>query len=160
MSHLSKSNLNLAACSLLLVAFLAAVPHAAAQTHGYGFLGAATPADGAFRYGIGGNWAFTPHATLGAEVGGMKVDGFNGTVASGNAGYHIHGRVDEGLDPFVTGGFTIVRMGGETSAFANLGGGLQYWFHPRAAFRVEFRGYLGGQDVSSFSEFRFGLALR
>lgn len=134
-----------------------------AQSHGYGFAGATIgdrPLSGAFRYGIGGGWAVAPHVTIGGEVGGLRGDGTNGAVLSGNVGVHFRRRVDTGLDPFVTGGITGARAGGENGVWGNIGGGVNYWCRPRLGFRGEFRGYPGGQDLNSFSEFRFGISFR
>ena len=146
--------------NLLPLLFCAAitVSMAHAQTHGYGFIGPAfngNPRGSAFRYGMGGAWATTRHITLGGEMGGIDSSGL---LASGNAGVHFTpGKI---ADPFVTGGISYARSGGENAAFANIGGGLNYWFRSRIGARFEYRGYLGGQDLKNFSEFRFGVSFR
>ncbi|MEN6537161.1 MAG: hypothetical protein ABFD60_07215 [Bryobacteraceae bacterium] len=148
---------------LLPVVLLLVASPAYTQTHGYGFAGIGIgddmPGNGALRYGLGGNWAVIPNLTLGGELGGYHKDSRGGIIASGNVGIHFRGTAPTGLDPFVTGGITGARIGDERSGrYANLGGGLNYWFRPRVGFRVEFRGYLAGSGVESFSEIRFGLA--
>lgn len=152
-------SLRLPFCILLLLFCTAlTVSTAKAQTHGYGFMGPAfnSNAEGsAFRYGLGGAWKIAPHVTFGGEFGGFGSSGF---LASGNVGAHFTPKA--AFDPFVTGGVSYARSGGEGAAFANIGGGVNYWFRPRLAVRVEYRGYIGGQDLKSFSEFRFGIAFR
>ncbi|MEN6537160.1 MAG: hypothetical protein ABFD60_07220 [Bryobacteraceae bacterium] len=149
---------------LSLLFLVVVVPHAYTQTHGYAFAGSTVgidaPDSNAFRYGIGGNWGFLRHLTLGGEAGGLHEDGNEGMLASGNVGFHFRGNVETGFDPFVTAGLTGIYVGGETSGYTNIGGGLNYWFRPRIGFRVEFRGYPGGEDRNGFSEFRFGIAFR
>jgi hypothetical protein len=133
-----------------------------AQSHGYGFAGV-TMGDkslqSALRYGLGGAFAVLPRLTIGGEAGGFQKSG-TGLLASGNLGLHFRRHVETGFDPFATGGLTGVRIGGETGLYANVGGGFNQWFRPRAAFRLEFRGYPGRQDLSSFSEIRFGISFR
>ena len=134
------------------------------QSHGYGFAGAMIGGNkgsvqSAFRYGIGGGWAVAPHVTVGGEVGGVQKDGIDAMV-SVNVGVHFRRRVETGFDPFVTGGITGARFGGESGILRNIGGGINYWFRPRVGFRTEFRGYPGGRDLNSFSEFRVGISFR
>lgn len=115
------------------------------------------PPGGGFRYGLGGAWAIAPRVTAGVEIGGIRKHG-NGMIGSGNLGFHF--RQDPmGLDPFITGGFTYARLGGN-GFYVNLGGGANYWFRPRVGLRAEFRAYPGGADLSSFSEIRFGVSFR
>lgn len=133
-----------------------------AQSHGYGFAGAALgdrALQGAVRYGLGGGLVVAPHVTIGCEVGGLQKDGA-GVIISGNAGVHLRRRVDIGFDPFLTGGITGVRIGGETGVYANVGGGFNYWFLSRVGLRGEVRGYPGGKDLNSFLDFRIGVSFR
>lgn len=135
---------------------------ARSQTHGYGFVGGTfidRSQDAAFRYGIGGAAAVAPHWTLGGEVGALR-NGYSGIIVSGNVGFHFRRSRESGLDPFVTGGVTGVRTGGETGLYGNLGLGSNYWFHDRVGVRGEFRAYPGGQDMRSFWEVRFGVCFR
>ena len=115
--------------------------------------------ESALRYGLGGAFAIVPRLTIGGEAGGFQRNG-TGALASGNLGVHFRRRVETGFDPFATGGITGVRIGGETGLYANFGGGFNHWFRPRAALRLEFRGYPGRQDLNSFSEIRFGISFR
>lgn len=138
-------------------------PCAYAQSHGYGFggvtLGEQAPGDGALRLGLGGNWRVLPHVTVGGEAGTIQKDG-TGAILSATAGVHLRQRVETGADPFFAAGITGARLRGETGVYGNFGGGINYWFRPRIAFRAEFRGYAGGSDLNSFSEFRFGISFR
>ena len=113
----------------------------------------------ALRCGLGGAFAIVPRLTIGGEAGAFYKNGI-GMLASGSLGVHLRRSVETGFDPFATGGITGLRIGSETGLYANVGGGFNYWFRPRAAFRLEFRGYPAGQDLKSFSEIRFGISFR
>lgn len=148
--------------SLFVALLFVCLQPLAAQTHGYAFAGPAfngSGMDGAFRYGMGAGFKIAPHVTAGGEVGGIRDNG-SGVVVSGNLGVHLRRHVESGLDPFVTGGVTGLRVGGESGAYANFGGGANYWLRRHVGVRAEFRTYPGGQDLNSFSEFRFGISLR
>jgi hypothetical protein len=100
-----------------------------------------------------------PRVALGGEVGGIRKSG-SGLIASANLSLHLRERVESGFDPFFTGGITGARFADETGVYGNIGGGLNHWVRPRLGVRVEFRGYPGGKDLNSFSEFRFGFSFR
>ncbi|MBI1352729.1 MAG: hypothetical protein GC160_00175 [Acidobacteria bacterium] len=141
---------------------IACLPGLQAQSHGYGFVGSTigdAPLDGAFRYGLGAAWAVFPHVTFGGEIGRVKSNG-GGLIASGNVGVHLRRRAASGFDPFVTGGLTGAKVYGETAAWTNVGGGVNYWFQSHLALRGEFRTYRGGSDRNGFSELRFGISIR
>ena len=148
---------------LVAVALLLFTESAYAQTHGYGVVGATTTGSDAvkngFRYSVGGGWAIAPRVLVGGEFGGLQKDGA-GAIASGNIGVHFRRRVETGVDPFVTGGVSGVRFGGETGVFANIGGGINYWIGSHVGLRAEFRGYPSGKDLDGFSEVRVGIAFR
>ena len=112
--------------------------------------------DGAFRYGLGGEARLAPLMTAGGEIGGISQDGA-GILASGNVSVHIP--AGSHIDPFVTGGFSVGHKR-ETGLWVNIGGGVNYWFQRRVGVRAEFRGYPGGYHLSSFGEFRLGIAFR
>jgi hypothetical protein len=142
----------------LCAGLLLAAASGRAQSLGYGFIGAtAGDLSGAFRYGMGGEWATAPHISVGGEIGGIQKNS-SGVVISGNLTSHIPWR--GALDPFVTGGISVAHLGGSTGAYGNLGGGVNYWWSSHLAFRGEFRGYLGGGDLPGFGEFRFGISFR
>jgi hypothetical protein len=130
-----------------------------AQSLGYGFIGAtAGDLSGAFRYGLGAEWATAPHISIGGEIGGLQKN-TSGLLVSGNLTGHIPPR-GSALDPFVTGGISVAHLSHTTGAYGNLGGGVNYWWNSHLAFRGEFRGYLGGGDLPGFAEFRFGISFR
>jgi len=97
--------------------------------------------------------------TIGGEVGFIAKDSNVGPVISGNLAYHLAG-MRHGFDPFLVGGLTGVHVFGLTGMYLNLGAGFNYWFAPRFAFRTEFKGYAGGQDLGGFTEIRVGLTFR
>lgn len=63
-------------------------------------------------------------------------------------------------DPFLTGGVSGARISGVGGLYVNLSAGVNYWFRPHLAFRGEFKGYPGGQDLRGFAEFRFRVTFR
>lgn len=132
-----------------------------AQSHGYAFFGTTLDdgnfSSGVYRYGAGGNWSVFPRVTLGGEVGGVQ---HRGIILSGNTGFHFRRHVEHGFDPFVTVGVSGMYVSGASALYANLGGGVNYWFLRRLGARVEFRTYRGGTDLNDFSEFRFGVSFR
>jgi hypothetical protein len=130
-----------------------------AQSLGYGFIGAtAGDLSGAFRYGLGAEWATAPHLSIGGEIGGLQKNS-SGLLVSGNLTGHLR-PIGSALDPFVTGGISVAHISHTTGAYGNVGGGVNYWWNSHLAFRGEFRGYLGGGDLPGFGEFRFGISFR
>lgn len=116
------------------------------------------PPGGGFRYGLGGSWSIAPRVAANAEIGGINKHG-SGMIGSGNLSFHFK-QDPMGFDPFLTGGFSYVRMYSRNGYYVNLGGGANYWFRPRVGLRAEFRAYPGGGDLNSFSEIRFGVSFR
>lgn len=115
--------------------------------------------DGAGRFGAGLDFRLGPRLDLGGELGTIHK-GDVGILASANLTYHIAGRRRREWDPFLTGGVSGARISGVGGLYVNLGAGVNYWFRPRLAFRGEFKGYPGGQDLGGFAEFRFGVTFR
>lgn len=83
-------------------------------------------------------------------------DGFG--VASFNAYGHLLGSGRK-LDPFVTGGYSVLWSAGHVNA-GNFGGGLNYWFAKHFGLRVEARDHLrdAGRLVQYFGV-RFGVTI-
>jgi hypothetical protein len=116
--------------------------------------------DGAGRFGVGVDFNLAPHFDVGGEIGTIHKNDV-GVLASGNLSYHFtRPRRREELDPFLTIGLSGARISGTSGFYLNLGGGVNYWFTSRVAFRGEFKGYPGGQDLGGFAEFRFGVTFR
>ena len=117
--------------------------------------------DGAGRFGVGLDFRLSPEFDLGAELGTIHKNDV-GILASGNLTYHFTRprRRDGEWDPFLVGGVSGARLSGTGGLYLNLGGGVNYWFRRRWAFRAEFKGYPGGQDLGGFAEFRFGATFR
>lgn len=133
------------------------------RSFGYGFIGStfggpSSGPGGGFRYGIGGETPIARQLTVGGEIGGIQQHG-SGAVASGNLAYHFDTR-SRGVDPFVTGGVSGVWLHERSAAYANLGGGVNYWVDRQWGVRAEFRGYPGGSSLGGFGEFRFGVVFR
>jgi hypothetical protein len=135
-----------------------------AQTVNSGFVyGGATfgkrRMDGAGRFGAGLDFRLGPRLDLGGELGTIHK-GDVGILASANLTYHMAPQRHREWDPFLTGGVSAARISGVGGLYVNLGAGANYWVRRRVAFRGEFRGYPGGQDLGGFAEFRFGVTFR
>ena len=117
--------------------------------------------EGAGRFGVGLDFRLTPHLDLGGEIGTIHKHDV-GVLASGNITYHFNRARSrrDGWDPFLTGGVSGARISGTSGLYLNLGAGVNYWMSPRWAFRGEFKGYPGGQDLGGFAELRFGVTFR
>ncbi len=116
--------------------------------------------DGAGRFGVGLDFHLTPRLDLGGEIGSIHKHDV-GILGSGNLTYHFNRpRRHEEWDPFLVGGISGARISGVSGLYVNLGVGANYWLTPRFAFRGEFKGYPGGQDLGGFAEVRFGVTFR
>jgi hypothetical protein len=124
--------------TLLLVMAIPAVA-AAQHSHGYGFVapGGASccgHTSATLHVGGGGEGILGKGIGIGAEIGALgDTRSFEYSaigVFSANGYYHfVHG-TDIKLDPFFTGGYTLIFRSGYASLF-NFGGGINYWFHRR-----------------------------
>ena len=92
--------------------------------------------------GFGGEGVFRNGLGVGGEIGYTTpwksfTDGIG--IASLNGSYHFGSR--NRIDPFVTGGYTLLFRSGHVNAF-NLGAGVNYWFASRLGLKVEFRDHI------------------
>lgn len=81
-------------------------------------------------------------------------------IASFDGGYHL--LRESRLDPFASAGYSLIFRDYTANAF-NFGGGLNYWFDPGMALRVEFRDHLRGANTAPSVHYwgiRIGLAFR
>ena len=114
------------------------------------------------QFGVGGEAVLKKGIGVGAELGALAFrDDFAGTVLgvlSPNGYYHFrHGRGVR-VDPFVTAGYSLLFRTGHAN-YANYGGGVTYWFHPRLGARLEFRDQINTLGtIEHFWGVRFGLA--
>jgi hypothetical protein len=112
------------------------------------------------QFGFGGEGVIGKGIGAGAEIGAVGptsslADSLG--VLSVNGYYHgIHGK-DIRLDPFFTGGYTLMFRAG-TMNLGNFGGGSNYWFSRHFGVRAEFRDQLN--SYANFWGFRFGLSFR
>jgi hypothetical protein len=126
------------------------------------------------QFGAGGEAVLGKGIGLGAEVGAVGTrryfaDSVVG-VFSPNGYYHfVHGKHIT-IDPFVTGGYTLIFRSGHANLF-NVGGGMNYWFRSRLGGRLEFRDQVHTECVElscsprdgasvHYWGVRFGLAFR
>ncbi|HUA58414.1 MAG TPA: hypothetical protein VML19_06645 [Verrucomicrobiae bacterium] len=112
--------------------------------------------------GVGGEAVLKKGIGVGAEIAALAYrQDFAGTVVgvfSPNGYYHfLHGD-NVKVDPFVTGGYSLLFRTGHAN-YANFGGGGTYWFHPRLGARLEFRDQINTLGtIQHFWGVRFGLA--
>ena len=114
--------------------------------------------------GVGGEAVLGKGIGIGAELGALGTrqyfaDSVVG-VFSPNGYYHFVHAKSIKVDPYVTGGYTLIFRSGHANLF-NFGAGLNYWFHSRLAWQAEFRDqvHTDGSSVHYWGV-RFGLAFR
>jgi hypothetical protein len=115
------------------------------------------------QFGGGGEAVLGKGIGIGAELSALGLSSaFPDSVVgmfSPNGYYHfIHGK-DHGLDPFVTGGYTLMFRSGVANLF-NFGGGINYRFRRHLGIRLEFRDHVRMDPVTIHHwGFRVGLVL-
>jgi hypothetical protein len=140
---------------------------------GYVFAGPATFTNSIYTFwegsrahvGVGGEAGLGQHVTLGGEVGALLGTGRysrSAALLSANpAVYFIPASRAPKLDPFVTGGFTVLVRSGVEPMW-NVGGGATYWFQRRLGVRFEVRDHIWMRESVSMHlvSFRVGLGFR
>jgi hypothetical protein len=116
--------------------------------------------------GLGGEAVLFKGIGAGVEISGLApreclTDCAVG-ILSPNGYYHfIHGK-GVALDPFVTGGYTLMFRAGHANLF-NFGGGVNYWFHKHLGVRLEARDHVrhpANFPAAHYWGFRVGLGIR
>jgi len=135
-------------CAVILLVLVCAAAAPAQRSYGYWTLtngGATAGGRTAYQLGLngGGEFAIRKGFSAGLEGGftGDPRSNYGDTMigmASVNGYYHINHSRDSVLDPFLTMGYTVLFRSDTQNAF-NYGVGLNWWFKPTAAVRVEFR---------------------
>jgi hypothetical protein len=159
---------------ILVLAALAAGAAPAQHTNGYFYGGVSTmPGRQIYTYWHGehihvggGGQIGIGRFTLGADITGLIAVSHdytrNAAIGSAGAGFHFFNGRGRKLDPFVTGGVSILGARGGVAGMIHYGGGANYWFRRRIALRVEFRDHIWpteGERVH-FSGVRAGLTFR
>jgi hypothetical protein len=137
---------------------------ARAQSSGYAFAGFGneTGYSGYFHGGIGGDWVISRGFGMGGEIGGVtgrRAGAPNVALLSGNGSYHLP-LTNSSLDPFFTGGVSVVTTGGGADLLWNWGGGANWWLRTRLGIRFEFRDHVWSTASRHLAEFRIGLSFR
>ena len=113
------------------------------------------------QFGAGGEAVLGKGVGIGAEIGAVAQPRFfSGTVVgifSPNGYYHFSHGKNVKLDPFVTGGYTLLFRNGHANLF-NFGGGVNYWFRHALGVRLELRDQVHTGASVHYWGFRFGLA--
>jgi hypothetical protein len=164
---------------VLGILFLAAPATCSAQVRsddyrGHGYFYYVTPGGltegsitgGAIGLGAGGELMLYKGFATGVDLGFLEpTSGFgNGILlASFNGAYHFLSSTHERrFVPFVTAGYTrfSIRPGAGANV-ANYGAGIQYWFKPRWAFRVEGRDHVNTSGPAARAwQVRFAIVFR
>ena len=149
------------AVTLLLPSYALAQQQDKGQWYAFGSGGTQT-GSGGVQIGGGIGYERRLYKGLGA---GVEVGGFSGSdaraVASANGSYHFRQSASQKIVPFGTAGVSAIAGCGDAcganSAF-NFGGGINYWFRPNRALRLEVRDYMfNGADIHKW-EMRVGFA--
>jgi hypothetical protein len=112
--------------------------------------------------GLGGEAVVGKGIGVGAEIGALGPrQHFSDAVVglfSPNGYYHFVHDKKVRIDPFVTGGYSLLFRSGHINLF-NFGGGATYWFHRHLGARFEFRDhvYTSGGTLHYWG-FRMGLS--
>ena len=100
---------------------------------------------------------------VGAEISALGPrDSLADSVGmfSANGSFHFIREKGRKVDPFVTGGYTLMFRSG-TANMVNFGAGANYWFHNRLGLRVEFRDHVFTQTARvHYWGVRLGLSFR
>ena len=115
------------------------------------------------QFGAGGERLVYRGLGFGAELGGVNAPDERFGLFSANASYHFVGlKKNPRLIPFITGGITRVGTSESGESWLNLGGGVNYWFHNRAALRLEVRDQLDLNHSTplQYLGFRIGMSFR
>ena len=151
---------------IITVAAISAPAQVGEGYHGHGYVFAAPGGikqggnESVVHFGGGGERLIYRGLGAGAELGYVAPTILG--ILSANGSYHFVNRATpRKLVPFVTAGYSYAFSSGGTAHLANFGGGVNYWFHPRAAARLEFRDHM---ETTSYPlhiwGFRFGLSFR
>ncbi len=141
----------------------------AQSSNGYVFFGpgaitASGQGAGLLYYGGGGEGILGKIVGVGGELGAATSTHFEGTMGLGSANGYVHFTSNRHarLDPFVTGGYTLMFHSGYHANLFNFGGGVNYWFGRNLGLRLEFRDHVqpGNGSAAHLLAFRVGLTFR
>lgn len=139
----------------------------AQSSNGYVFVapGSVSPGGGGtVHLGAGGEAVLGRTIGVGAEIGyltsSQSFDAGLG-IFSPNLYVHILPLVRPRIDPYVTGGYSLIFRSGHINA-GNFGVGTNLWLWSRFGVKVEFRDHVSTSfgDTTHFWGFRFGAAFR
>lgn len=129
--------------------------------HAFGVMGACQHGYGLFGGGGGAEALLWKGLSLGADASYVSfTDGWGFGMVSAQIGYHFVDRSKPlRLDPFVSfGPGALFGSGGRATGTGNFGGGVNYWFKPRIALRVEVRVHAAPEELMTTA--RIGLSFR
>lgn len=140
----------------------------AADSHGYIFVapGGVTSSghtQSTLNVGAGFDAVVAKGIGFGLELGALgPTSDFSASVGifSADGSYHFQHDHPK-LDPYVTGGYTLLFRSGHAN-LGNFGGGVNYWFHRHLGLKFEFRDHIWPLSgaTAQYWGFRVGLAFR
>jgi hypothetical protein len=153
--------------ALLLLAGCAAAT--AQRSNGYvfaapGAAGNSWSGVGTLQFGGGGEVAIGKGFAAGADIGVLApTQCWSCSVGlfSPGVGYHFVRNPRSRIDPFVTGGYSLMFRSGHAN-LGHFGGGLNYWFRKGVGLRVEFRDHVYADygQATHFRGVRLGVTFR
>jgi len=126
--------------------------------------GSPLPSGTRFLFGGGGEVRLSRVLAIGADAVGFSNPGpgKSSVLLSPNAYAHLLSSTNRlQLDPFLTGGYSVLFRPGSKSGW-NFGGGVNYWFSRRAGVRLEVRDSLFSDPGRTRRLWtgRFGIVIR
>ena len=126
--------------------------------------GSPLPSGTRFLFGGGGEVRLSRVLAIGADAVGFSNPGpgKSSVLLSPNAYAHLLSSTNRlQLDPFLTGGYSVLFRPGSKSGW-NFGGGVNYWFSRRAGVRLEVRDSLFSDPGRTRHLWtgRFGIVIR
>jgi hypothetical protein len=155
---------------LLMILILLPCAAGAQYSRGYLFLAPTvdtTHSGNSASYGVGGGAERMLERGIGVGIGLSAIIPGRGKAANtvGNLSFnaYYHFRPKENLDPFVTGGYSLLFRDFTANGF-NFGAGLNYWYSENHAFALELREVAANKDPAfpehHFLEIRIGWTFR
>lgn len=148
----------------LLAATVFALSAQSPAAQGYAYFGLDNPAGHNFEYnsvGAGADVFVYKGVAFSPSAGYLFANGNDGgklAIVTANGSYHFL-RGKGPLEPFVTAGYgAYTNFGGGQSMF-NYGGGANYWFKKRIAFRAEVLNFQT-RNYRELTSIRFGVSFR
>ena len=153
---------------LLLLPVLAMAEDNDQETHAQGYVFAAPGklrSSSTLHFGGGAEFDLYKGLGFSTDIGYISNPQCMGRgfgILSPNVRFAFTNANDSKLVPYITGGYSLLFRSSSANSY-NFGGGIDYWFHDKAALKVEFRDHVW--RYSSYSTYhiwqiRMGFSFR